>query len=186
MRAVSKEEAKNTKERLQRWAESGKLPHGCHIGEWVFGSSKTPAEVEARKVKESLTPGAFQKDWNTPAKFPACPDSTDEDALREYASRLACGEVFSRNRFGASLVRVSEVSSSGLLSIVSSMESNPIKQWAVAQVSVGDNGIIHQSIGSFFTLEGAVKAHCEQLGVPWKEYCDHHELPWGESIDDYC
>ena len=50
--------------------------------------------------------------------------------------------------------------------------------WTVAQIFVEGDAICHQSGGTFFTKEGATKAHLRALGVEFDEALY-------ESIDDY-
>src|SRR5262245_57606096 len=70
MRTVSKEEAQQSRERLERWAASGDIPSGGILGEWVYGA-KFPREpiVDSARDVPSLTPNAIQRNWRTPAKF---------------------------------------------------------------------------------------------------------------------
>lgn len=46
MRAVSKEEAAQTRVRLTQWAASGSLPSGGALGEWLFGSSERGGQMQ--------------------------------------------------------------------------------------------------------------------------------------------
>ena len=115
-----------------------------------------------------------------------CPRGRGEDSLRLYEASLAPGEIFCRNKYGASKVVIAELSASGQLSVLTMFEGDAVKGLAVALVVREGDSIIHESGGSFFSLEGAVKAHCHQLDVPGEAYCERSGLPWGESIDDYC
>ena len=45
-------------------------------------------------LKPSLTNGAWQLNWKTPASFPLCPSVPTDDPIQEYASRLSVGNVF--------------------------------------------------------------------------------------------
>ena len=74
----------------------------------------------------------------------------------------------------------------GELSVITKLEGNSVKPFAVALVAREKDAIVHVSGGTFFSLEGAAKAHCRQLGVPGETHCERRGLPWGESIDDYC
>ncbi len=60
-----------------------------------------------------------------------------------------------------------------MLSVITHQDG--VKDWAVACVSIEENKYIHESISTFFTLEGAIKTHCMILGDTWDE-----------SFDDYC
>jgi len=186
MRTVSKEEAKASRERIQKWTDSGKLPKGGQLGEWIYIAKTTSGQFSQKTTKESLTPGVFQRNWHVPTEFPLCPDGRGEDSLSRYEVRLAPGEIFSSNRYGASVVVIAELGASGQLSVLTKLGDNDVKHFAVAHVVREDESIIHESGGTFFTLEGAAKAHCERLDVPGETHCERRGLPWGESIDDYC
>ena len=92
MRTVTKEEAQESRERLERWAASTTAPSGGVIGEWIFGV-RNSAEQPEEPVSDvpSLTPNAVQRNWRTPAKFEQCPDACSLGALTEYAVRLKSG-----------------------------------------------------------------------------------------------
>ena len=107
------------------------------------------------------------------------------EGLVEYAERLAPNQTFSGNKLGSSVVVIAELGD-GLLSVITRLVDNAVKDFAVARILHEGQKIVHESSGTFFTLEGAARAHCEQLDVPWKEHCERRGLPWGESIDDFC
>jgi len=123
----------------------------------------------------SLTPTVLQLNWKTPSEFPLCPDVVEPGALQEYAESLKFGTVFSKNVFGESMVVDASSNADGsVISVINKMRGNPIKEWAVAKVTEAGCHLIHESSGSFFTLQGAIKQHCAIA-----------EVPWDESIDDY-
>jgi hypothetical protein len=59
--------------------------------------------------------------------------------------------------------------------LTSNTQEGAVKPWAVAKVTIENGKFVHESIGSFFELNGAKKAHFELLAIPFS----------GESIDDY-
>lgn len=65
----------------------------------------------------------------------------------------------------------------GVLSVVCRV-SKGIKDWAHARVFVEGDVFCHEAGGTFFTLKGAMKAHCKGIGAPFDAYKG--------SIDDYC
>lgn len=203
MRAVTKEEAAQSRARLLAWAENGESAKGGVIGDWLFALRPTepksfasklrppmpaPEEASGRYARSnpqsgsepidmpSLTPGAFQRRWRTPTAFPECPPMVGEAILDKYLKRLKPGVVFACNSFGESTV-VEAAVANNVLSVVCSTKSG-VKDWTVAQVSVEGDALCHQSGGTFFTKEGALKAHFRALGMPFDE------APY-ESIDDY-
>jgi len=174
MRTVSKDEAMESRERLQRWAASDNNPKGGVLGEWVYGT-KPSVELVGDGARDipSLTPNAIQRNWRTPTKFMVCPEECFPEPLGEYAARLKFGTVFASNSYGESRTVVAEEGSE-LLSVVCNLSDNLIKEWALAKVTVEDAGFVHESVGSYFSLQGALKAHCGLLNVPFEE-----------SMDDY-
>ena len=87
------------------------------------------------------------------------------------------GEVFSRNDFGESKVVSAELSESSETLVVLCNISGGVKDWALARALVEDRLFVHESLGSFFTLEGAKKQYVLERGLKWEG---------GDTIDDYC
>lgn len=125
----------------------------------------------------SLTAGAIQRRWRTPTEFPQCPATVSVDMLAQYLARLETGTVFARNRYGDNTVSAAAIGSDGTLSVVCSMPSG-VKDWSHARVFLEGDVFCHESGGTFFTLEGAMKTHCIAIGEPIDAYA--------ETIDDYC
>jgi hypothetical protein len=186
MRAVTKEEADASRKRLKGWAESDAKPKGGRLGEWVYKNDAPSENQEEPVTKASLTPGSYQRNWQVPTKFPLCPSAQEGDVLSSYLERLTPGETFTKNAFGTSEVVTAERSNCGAIGVISRFNGDNIKEFAVAYLVREDQIIIHENRGSFFTLEGAAKAYCETLDVPWKEHCERRGLPWGDAIDNYC
>jgi hypothetical protein len=174
MKAVSKEEAHESRNRLFRWAASGQIPKGEALGEWVY-RVKHPTESVVDHVPDvqSLILNAIQRNWKTPTKFGMCPDECSSEALSEYAARLKFGTVFACNSFGESRTVVAE-EGTGFLSVLCNLPENPIKKWALTKVTVENGKFIHESVRTYFSLQGALKEYCTLLGDPFEE-----------SIDDY-
>jgi hypothetical protein len=117
---------------------------------------------------------AVQRRWNTPTEFPCCPKEIGQNQLEEYSHNLGTDAVFSRNRYGESLVVMAELGDR-ILSVITT-DKNATKPWAVAKITVENGKFVHEGIGTYFELNGAKKAHYGLLGI----------LFFGESIDDYC
>ena len=198
MRSVTKKQAEESYRRLLDWAERGGKPSGGTLGEWIYTSrteqyvtgpepdnlieSRTPRnekyieEPEPDDLIKSRTPSAIQKNWKTPSEFPLCPSDIGANALYEYRHRLKKGEVFASNDFGESKVVSAELSESSETLVVLCNISG-VKDWSLAQVSVEDKLFVHESLGTFFTLEDATKQYVLERGLKWE----------GEdTIDDYC
>ena len=175
MRTVTKEQAEASRRRLLEWAEKGQDPKGGALGEWLFASrSKSDAVPEPTPEDiASLTTGAFQRNWRTPTEFPQCPDEATGEALSDYLERLRFGTVFARNRYGESFVVTAGMGEDHTLSVLCNMQTG-VKEWTLARIFLEDGSFCHESGGTFFTLQGALKAHCQAIGEPFEE-----------SIDDY-
>lgn len=163
MRALTQEEARNALNRSLKWAESGQAPKGGRLGEWLFS---TPFERETGSFLtpisdlQSDTPLATQRNWRTVCEFPACPESVGGDPLGEYLSRLTPESVFTRNRYGESIV-VEAARFESFLSVVNKQTNNSVKGWAVARVIFEGGKFVHEGAGQFFTSDGALKYHCQ-------------------------
>ena len=174
MRTVSKAEAEESKRRLQKWAASEKSPSGNGIGEWVYGRPQID-EREPETDFESLSPNVVQRNWKTPTEFELCPDTCAHEALESYCARAKSGQVFASNQYGQSLVELAALGD-GFLSVICKATGNPVKPWAVAKVFIEGDKFVHESIGSFFEFDGAVKVHCRLLRLPFE----------GDTFDDFC
>lgn len=177
MRAVTKEEAEQCREQLSRWSASGETPGRGELGEWLYGSDQQDNSAGSNEdcPIPSLTPTAMQLNWKTPSEFPLCPRAVENNALDEYAQGLRFGAVFSRNVNGESIVVSAETNRDGTaLSVVNRLKENAVKEWAVTKITEAGDKLVHESIGSFFTLQGAMKRHCAIA-----------EVPLDDSIDDY-
>jgi hypothetical protein len=196
MRTVTKEQAQESRKRLLEWAEKGQAGSGGSLGDWLFRAKPKrasvtnkdhtghgdPAFVRSPAEREdvdtpSLTAGVFQRKWRTPTEFPECPASVSGDALKRYLERLTSGVVFARNRYSESIVVEAGIGPDNTLSVVCNTQ-NGVKDWTHAKVYVEGEVFCHESGGTFFTQNGAMKAHCMAIGAPFEAY--------EGSIDDYC
>lgn len=176
MRPVSREEAEKCREKLLKWAESDALPEGSYLGDWVYSKIQPSSSIsESKEDLQSLSPMAVQRRWQTPVEFLCCPNALGPDPLADYAGNLQLGAVFARDRFRESTIIMAEQGDELLSIITESKEENSIKPWAVAKVTIENGKFIHESIGSFFELNGAKKAYFKLLNIQFD----------GKSIDDY-
>lgn len=83
--------------------------------------------------------------------------------------------MFAQDVYGQSLTVIAE-RGDGFLSVVCNLPNNPIKGWAVARVTVENDMFVHESLGSYFTVQGAMKKHCCVLSIP----CEYEE-----TFDDF-
>jgi hypothetical protein len=176
LRTVPKEEAERSRAQLIKWAESDGRTTGGDLVNRVYGTRQAgPPIPEPKPDKQSLTPMAVQRRWKTPTEFPSCPNALGSDPLTEYAHNLRYGVIFSRDQYKESLVVMAAQGDAMLSVLTSNTQEGAVKPWAVAKVTIENGKFVHESIGSFFELNGAKKAHFELLAIPFS----------GESIDDY-
>jgi len=147
---------------------------------WMI-QARMEETFEEESTIYSLTPLAIQRDWRTPSEFPMCPDCISDNPLHDYVSRLECGTVFSRNKYGKSVVDIAELNTDGECLSVICMIDGGVKNYAVAKVTFEKDKFIHSSVSTYFTHDGATKSHCALIGKTWAE-------PEGYEgcIDDYC
>ena len=186
MCTVSKEEAQISLERMLSWAKSNTPSNGGSLGEWVYnrGTSSQPTNYVEEDVVElinSLTPNAVQKvqNWKTPSEFPCCPQEKYEHPIANYISNVTIGAIFSRNQYTSSIVDQFAMSKdeNTLWIMCKSGEKNPIKTYALAEVTYQNDVYIHNSLGTFFEKNGVAKQFTLIQGLEWT----------GEdTIDDYC
>lgn len=175
MRAVSKEEADSCRQRLESWAAKREVPKGGSLGEWLYKPIGGELKNNKNDFIQALTDNALQKKWKTPNEFPHCPKSINVNAIETYKENLKVGKVFSRNQYGESVVVLADINKNTQEIIVLTNSAN-IKGWALARIYVDDELFIHESLGSFFSLDGGKKQFTLSLGLKWM----------GEdSIDDY-
>ena len=179
MRTVSKEEAQRSRKRLLEWAEKGQAGKGGALGDWLYRRApQFAASAEPKPLDTpSLSAGAIQHGWRTPTEFPQCPEAVSPNALQVYLERLTNGAVFARNRHGESIVEDAAIGPDGALSVVCNTPTG-LKDWTHARVYSEGAVFRHEAGGTFFTREGAMKAHCKAIGAAFDAY--------EGSIDDYC
>ena len=61
--------------------------------------------------------------------------------------------------------------------LVFSVNEGGLKPYALSKIYISDNKIIHESMGTFFEENGALKQFTLAQGLEWTG---------GDSIDDYC
>jgi hypothetical protein len=189
MRVVTKEQAQESRRRLLEWAEKGQTGRGGTLGDWIYKTTSraalltikgsaagvaAPVEPEILDTP-SLTAGAFQRKWRTPTEFPECPEILSGGTLKQYLERLKPGAIFARNRYGESIVVEAGIGPEAH-SVICNTPTG-VKDWTHAKVFVDGEKFCHESGGTFFTQEGALKAHCMAIGAPFEAY--------EGSIDDY-
>lgn len=180
MRRVTPQEARISKERLLEWAESDKESKGGQLGEWIFhdkdysGFMQQP--TKEKYMPQSLTPNVRQVDWNTPSEFLKCPTEVTLENLVKYYESLSVGDVFVRNRYGENKIVYKALTEDKKNMFIITDLSSPIKNYALAKVYIEDGLYVHESMGTFFEEQGALKRFTLAQGLEWD----------GEdTIDDY-
>lgn len=179
MRTVSPEEAKACKERMYIWSKSNKVPSGGLLGEWVFKPIDNPKDTsEIPDLVMAKTPCAAQRNWRIPSEFPCCPQSKEKESLVAYAEKLKPGNIFSQNHISTSKVlKTAMANDQKSFWVLCENPANSMKPWLLAKVTLQNAIYVHESLGSFFTNEGAEKQFCIAQGLEWTG---------ADSIDEYC
>lgn len=197
MRTVTKEEGQRTLAHLSEWANSDSWHKstGEGLGEWIFRefsfteeqywsniyhpkSSPNDAELvkpESRDlILQSLSPNAFQKNWQTPTSFPLCPEGGGN--LHQYLKNLALDKEITRNTYGSFVVKNYALVEDSKIVVVCFQEGG-VKPWGLIWIeSYNETSFVH-SCRLFFDENGANKHFALEKGEPWLG---------GDCIDDYC
>lgn len=118
---------------------------------------------------------AFQS-RNTPSEFPLCPSEAGPNALADYLLELKDEVVFARNQYGESKVVLATLSEDSDKLFVVCNNPEGIKEWSFARVFIDTQFFVHESFGTFFTIESAKKQFTLARGLEWEG---------GDTIDDY-
>lgn len=185
MRTVSPDEAKISKDKLERWAKEDSVPSGKgKLGEWLYQKGRNVRiehDIEYETVTKSLTENALQIEWKTPTEFPLCPKKTGDDPLQEYLDRLVKDAVFAKNNYGESKVMEVDFNKEHTAIFVATyfVSNDAVKDYALAKIEFDRNSKIyyHESRGTFFDEDGLKKYFTTERGYEWTG---------GEVFDDFC
>ena len=169
MRTVTKQESENTLRNLRNWSDMGTIPKGGQLEEWIFRSQSEKEQDYTQKhlIVESLTPTAKQKNWKTPCKFPNCPLTVTAKGIKDYKNSLKLGSIFSENQFGSSsVIKCDILQESNQLYVLT--KGKNIKPFALAKVYVDNECYIHESISSYFKIDGAEQGYVQAIGGIWE------------------
>lgn len=175
MRTVSPDEAKISKDKLERWAKEDSVPTGNgKLGEWIYKNDKgysLPENTEVELVTQSQTKNAVQIDWRTPTLFPQCPENPSDNPLQEYLNNLADDALFATNQYGDSKVLKADFNKDkNAIFVATYTESETaVKGYALAQIEYDATNKIyrHKSCGTFFEEKGAIKYFTKERGYEW-------------------
>lgn len=182
MRTVSPDEAKVSKDKLERWVKEDSVPTGNgRLGPWVYQNKNATKEneEESELVTKSLTKNALQIEWRTPTEFPLCPENPGDDPLQEYLDKLTKDAVFARTGYGDSKVIEADFNIEHTAIFVATYftSDNAVKGYTMAKIEFDrDVGIFyHESCGTFFGEDGLKKYFTTERGYEWTG---------GETFDD--
>ena len=187
MRRVSEEEAKQCLINMQKWSETKEqslLKSSSRIGDWIYrpqidkniDTVNEFIDFENIDLTASLSPLAKQRNWRTPTKFLCCPEKVVGDPIECYLKNMANGKIFNTNQYGDSIIQDFAAIGNNAIVVISSIPS-AVKSFALAKIVFENDYYIHESLGTFFTYEGAEKQFTLAQGLEWTG---------GDSIDDYC
>ena len=202
MKTVTKEQAAACKKHMEKWAEedSKQESTGKGIGDWIFSNEEMSeatrwnrkqfaiqrAEIEEMNrreyekqygLKDSLTPGAKQIEWKTPAEFLSCPQEGEERSLQAYLNNLQPGKAFCRTQYGTSSVLEAGYNQQEDAIFVLTEGGNSMKPWALSKITLQDGFFVHSNEGSFFQEDGGQKFFTLAMGREWDG---------GEVFDELC
>ena len=179
---------------------------GNGVGEWIFDEEKPAKTANGRPryagpynswaehiaaieemnrreyekqygLKDSLTPGAKQFEWKTPAEFLSCPQEGEERTLQAYLSNLQPGMAFCRTQYGTSNVLEAGYNQQEDAIYVLTKGGNSMKPWALSKITLQDGFFVHSNEGSFFQEDGGQKFFTLAMGREWDG---------GEVFDELC
>lgn len=178
MRTVTSDEAEYSRKRMLAWAASDRPSAGGSLGDWIFERGAVPVEEPRPVLVASKTPGAVQRNWQVPAEFPLCPDTSDGAPLATYFARLEKGAVAVISPWGETRVGEAAMSEVGTaIFLLGEHGEDAIKPWSLAQITFENGKFVHESRGTFFMRDGAEKEFTLAQGLTWDG---------GDTFDDYC
>ena len=146
---------------------------------------KMTEEVVCNLVKAKSPETAWQKNWKTPTDFLCCPTSIGDNPIAEYFDRLVVGDDYNSTSFNGEsepssvqqLVEKAHIVADNTIIIISYNKKFAIKPYALSKISFRDGKFIHESLGTFFEVDGAKKYFTLEQGLEWTG---------GDTFDDYC
>lgn len=127
---------------------------------------------------------AWQKKWRTPTDFFCCPSEIGENTIEEYFNRLIIGSNYNSTLFSIDnepsiqkVVDKAYLDDNNSIIVFSTNEKEFLKPFALSKIYIVDNKIIHESIKTYFSEDGARKDFTIYQGLEWDG---------GDTFDDYC
>lgn len=181
MRTVSPEDAENAYNNVMRWAMTASNNNFETTGtkdEWIYSPSRPihPNEIPTRFIDAASPANALQMDWKTPCNFVCCP-SAEEATLEDYYNNMHKDESFLTNKYTTDTIADFAWADDGKALLVAVLIGKGAKDYALCKIYKQGIQFIHQSIQTFFTLDGMMKRFTILQGKEWTG---------PDSIDDYC
>jgi hypothetical protein len=140
-----------------------------------------PFEPELVQAKSPAI--AWQKRWKTPTEFLCCPSEIDDSTIEKYFNNLVVGNDYNSTLYNGDnepnfqkIVDKAYIDNNKSILVFSVNEAG-IKPYALSKIYISEDKIIHESLGTFFEENGALKQFTLTQGLEWTG---------GDSIDDYC
>ena len=144
----------------------------------------TPLYVEEPELVQAKSPAiAWQRKWKTPTDFLYCPSEIGNNTIEEYFNKMVIGGNYNSTLYyGYDKPEVQKVVDKAYIDdnqsiLVFSVNERGIKPYALSKIYISDEKIIHESMGTFFEKNGALKQFTLAQGLEWTG---------GDSIDEYC
>lgn len=144
----------------------------------------TPLYIEEPQLAQAKLPAiAWQRKWKTPTDFLCCPSEINDNTMEEYYNNLVIGGNYNSTLYyGNDKPDIQKVVDKAYIDdnksiLVLSVNEGGIKPYALSKIYISDDKIIHESMGTFFEENGALKQFALAQGLEWTG---------GDSIDDYC
>ena len=163
-----------------KMTEAFNKPIELKLAEFI---TETRCSDEEELVKANAPKTAWQKFWKTPSNFKCCPIDISDTPIEDYYNRLITGEVYNTTTYNHSdKPQIQEIVDKAYIEnkrtiIVYSYNKEGFKHHALSKIYCIDGKFIHESIGTYFSEEGARKVFTIEQGLEWTG---------GDSIDDYC
>ncbi len=169
MRAVTPEEARNCRVRMEVWANSESKPRGLRLSAGQRGSFGERAYKPLQKWEIGLgrepglelaqTPWCVQYMWRAPMQFPLCPQNHNRSRLDAYFRNIKPGSVFAHcdhGDFCPTLTAVEAVLLKDGSSILVMTESENGK-WVIVGIELDEKTqhFFHFIVGSYSSLHQA-------------------------------
>lgn len=138
---------------------------------------------EPELVQAKFPAIAWQKYCTTPTEFLCCPSEISNNTIEEYFNNLVVGRDYNSTLYYGNnepdfqkVVDKAYIDNNKTILVFSVTEAG-MKPYALSKIYIIDDKIIHESMGTFFEENDALKQFTLAQGLEWTG---------GDCIDDYC